>query len=69
MGVRVKVKIIVNGRSVITSALINSRFETDSPDICIPMELACHLGLWPSDKVGIIGDFYCRQRDNRLYFR
>jgi len=51
MGVRVKVKIIVNGREVVTSALVNSGFESDSPDICIPTELARYLGLWPSREV------------------
>ncbi|RLE48049.1 MAG: hypothetical protein DRJ31_07955 [Candidatus Methanomethylicota archaeon] len=51
MGVRVKVKITVDDKSIVTSALINSGFESETPDICIPIELARQLKLWPSEKV------------------
>jgi len=51
VGVRVKVKIEANDRSIITSALVNSGFESTSPDIIVPMGLAEKLGLWPPTEV------------------
>lgn len=47
MGCRVRVRIRHRDRVVETSALVNSGFETDAPDIVIPLELAKRLGLWP----------------------
>ena len=47
MGIRVKVKIMVNERAVETSALVSSGFESDRPDVCIPLNLARVLNLWP----------------------
>lgn len=49
MGVRVKIKIISRstGKQVITSALVNSGFESDKPQLLIPRKLAEELGLWP----------------------
>jgi len=44
---RVRVKLKRDGRSIETSALINSGFETEAPDIVIPVEVARRLGLWP----------------------
>jgi len=43
--VRVRIRV---GKNVIdTVALINSGFETDAPDIAIPVNIAKELGLWP----------------------
>lgn len=47
MGCRVRVRIKCGSRVVETSALVNSGFETDAPDIIVPLELAKKLGLWP----------------------
>ena len=47
MACRVRVKLRRDSRVVETSALVNSGFETDAPDIVIPVELAKRLGLWP----------------------
>ena len=47
MACRVKVKLKRDDMSIETSALINSGFETDAPDIVLPVELARKLGLWP----------------------
>jgi hypothetical protein len=47
MGIRVRVKLLVEGREVETAALVNSGFESPEPDICIPLGLAKRLGLWP----------------------
>ncbi len=47
MACRIKVKLKRDDMSIETSALINSGFETDAPDIVLPVELARKLGLWP----------------------
>ena len=47
MACRVKVRIERGNRDVETVALVNSGFETDSPDIAIPISTAKELGLWP----------------------
>ncbi len=45
MGCRVKVRLKSEDRVVETVALLNSGFETDAPDIVIPVELAKRLNL------------------------
>ena len=47
MGVRVKVRIEVGDRAVEVPALVNSGFESEEPDIAIPVRVAVALGLWP----------------------
>ena len=47
MGVRVKVRIKYGGRSVDLIALVNTGYETDVPEILIPVDIAEKLGLWP----------------------
>jgi hypothetical protein len=46
--VRVKLKIVSrSGKEVITSALANSGFEAETPQLLIPRSLAHELDLWP----------------------
>lgn len=45
--VRLKIKSLRSGREVLTSALVNSGFEAESPQLLIPRRLALELGLWP----------------------
>ncbi|ADN49698.1 hypothetical protein [Vulcanisaeta distributa] len=47
MAVRVRVRLRSGSRDVVTSAVINTGFETDTPNIAIPTPLARMLGLWP----------------------
>ena len=47
MGVRVKVRIGVGSRSIELPALLNSGFESNEPDVVIPVRVAETLGLWP----------------------
>ena len=47
MACRVRIRLRRNDKVIETSALVNSGFETDSPDIVIPVELAKRLNLWP----------------------
>ena len=57
MGCRVKVRLKSEDRVVETVALLNSGFETDAPDIVIPVELAKRLNLWPpKDRTSTILD-------------
>ncbi len=47
MAVRVKLKIkaLKTGREALTSALVNSGFEAETPQLLIPRRLALELGL------------------------
>lgn len=49
MAVRVKIRIksTRSNREIITSALVNSGFEAETPQLLIPRRLALELGLWP----------------------
>jgi hypothetical protein len=47
MAVRVKIKISSKGKSVVSSALLNSGFESDEPEVAIPLQVAKKLGIWP----------------------
>jgi hypothetical protein len=43
---RVRIRLSTD-KAVETSALVNSGFESDDPDVVIPVELARRLNLWP----------------------
>lgn len=45
--VRLRIRSISSGREVETSALVNSGFEAETPQLLIPRSLAHTLGLWP----------------------
>lgn len=47
MACRVRVRLRHRLFTLETSALVNSGFETESPDIVVPVEAAKRLGLWP----------------------
>jgi hypothetical protein len=47
MAVRVRVRLRSDSREVATSVLVNTGFETDTPDVALPLTLAKALGLWP----------------------
>ncbi|MEM2677300.1 MAG: hypothetical protein QXU62_01545 [Thermofilaceae archaeon] len=49
MAVRVKLRVrsLRSGREVVSSALVNSSFEAETPQLLIPRRLALELGLWP----------------------
>ncbi|MEM2373294.1 MAG: hypothetical protein QXI11_02510 [Thermoproteota archaeon] len=44
---RVRTKLTRGSESIESIALINSGFESDAPDIVIPLDLAKRFGLWP----------------------
>jgi len=44
---RVRIKLKRDEACIETSALINSGFETEAPDIVVPVEVARRLELWP----------------------
>jgi len=50
MGIRVKIRLLMEEKGMETAALVNSGFESSEPDICIPIDLAKRMGLWPSLK-------------------
>lgn len=45
--VRLRIKSLRSGREALTSALVNSGFEAESPQLLVPRRLAAELGLWP----------------------
>ena len=47
MACRVRVRLSRGSRSLETSALVNTGFESDEPDVVVPVEVARLLGLWP----------------------
>jgi len=47
VGVRVKVRVKYSGKSVDLIALVSTGYETDIPEILIPVDIAEKLGLWP----------------------
>jgi len=44
---RVRIKIKTGKNEIETSGLVNTGFETTTPDIVLPLEAAKALGLWP----------------------
>jgi hypothetical protein len=50
MGIRVRIRLLMEEKGMETAALVNSGFESSEPDICIPIGLAKRMGLWPSLK-------------------
>lgn len=56
MAVRVKlrVKCLRSGREILTSALVNSGYEADSPQLMVPRRLALELGLWPPPEEAVL---------------
>ena len=48
MVVRIRLRIVSRvGKEVTTSALVNSGFEAETPQLLLPRSLAYELGLWP----------------------
>ncbi|RLG84824.1 MAG: hypothetical protein DRO39_07100 [Thermoprotei archaeon] len=45
--VRLRIRAVATGREVLTSALVNSGFEAETPQLLVPRSLAAQLGLWP----------------------
>ena len=58
MAVRVKVKLGVEDREVTTSALANSGFETEEPEVVLPLRVAEKLGLYPKLPSGTVVEEY-----------
>ena len=48
--VRVRMKLVREGREVETSSLANSGYESETPQILIPIKVAELLALWPPTK-------------------
>ncbi len=55
MAVRVKLKIkSKSGKEVFSSALVNSGFETEKPQLLIPIQLAKSINIWPPPPSAIL---------------
>ena len=54
MRIKLKVKSLKSSRDVLTSALVNSGFEAETPQLLIPRRLAADLGLWPPPEEAVL---------------
>jgi hypothetical protein len=50
VAVRVMVRIARNGKEIVASALANSGYESETPQVLLPIEAAEILNLWPPEK-------------------
>lgn len=50
MAVRVRVRIARNGKEIVASALANSGYESETPQVLLSIEAAEILNLWPPEK-------------------
>lgn len=59
MAVRVLVRVKATRGDMFleTAALINTGFETDGPDIVLPVKVAERLGLWPPPSNSIVAEY------------
>ena len=55
--VRLRIKSRLSGRAVETSALVNTGFETEAPQLLIPLPLARQLGLYPPPPDALLVEF------------
>ena len=57
VAVRVKIKVKFGGRELETSALVNTGFETDQPEILLPARLAEIFGLYPPKAGSLLQEY------------
>jgi len=57
MGVRVKVRIKSSRGETETPALVNTGFETEQPEILLPVKLAEELGLYPPKRGSMLQEY------------
>jgi len=57
MGVRVRLRIRRGKREIESSALVNTGFEAEDPEILLPAKLAEELGLYPPGTGAIIQEY------------
>jgi len=58
VGVRVRVRLRYGSSSVDLVALVNTGYETDVPEILVPVDVAENLGLWPRLPDGTVVETY-----------
>ena len=65
--VRLRVKSPRTGREVITSALVSSGYEAETPQLLVPRRLALELGLWPPPEDAQLLEFWTAGGPTRVY--
>jgi len=65
--VRLRVKSLRTGREVATSALVNSGYEAETPQLLVPRRLAAELGLWPPPEDAQLLEFGTAGGPTRVY--
>jgi len=58
MGVRVRLKVEFKAKEAEVIALVNTGFESDVPELLIPLQLARELGVWPNLPEGTLIETY-----------
>ncbi|MHC1635195.1 MAG: hypothetical protein ACXQTS_01035 [Candidatus Methanospirareceae archaeon] len=54
MALRVKIRVSSGDKEVVMPALVNSGYETDTPELLVPVKVAEALGLWPETKEAVM---------------
>lgn len=57
MGVRVRIRVRSGGGELETPALVSTGFETEQPEILLPVKLAEELGLYPPESGSVIQEY------------
>jgi len=57
MGVRVRIRIKSSTQEAETPALVNTGFETEEPEILLPVKLAEKLGLYPPNQGSVLEEY------------
>jgi len=58
MGVRIRVEIEYRGRKVSVIGLLNTGYESDVPEVIVPLSVAEELGVWPKLPEGTTVETY-----------
>ena len=58
MGVRVRIRIKSSRGEAETPALVNTGFETEEPEILLPVKLAEKLGLYPPNQGSVLEELF-----------
>ena len=67
MRVKLKIRSLKTHREMVTSALVNSGYEADTPQLLLPRRLAAELDLWPPPEDAQLVEFETAGGPVRVY--
>jgi len=65
--VKLRIKSLRVNREIVTSALVNSGYEAETPQLLVPRRLALELGLWPPPEDAQLLEFGTAGGPTRVY--